>query len=173
MVTLKNVNLKFKGWNIGAVNSKWGKMQFEVVGTTLRDVTTPMLSIYQLNGKSIIDIECFILNNIHESTLLESSLESIIYSVLSVINDEDIQVVGGERFNVNNNFVVNNDDVSSDFIDDDYIEYDEYDDEYDDEYSDGDLSVDVSIQDVNGLDYYDDMGYDYDEDDEYDDDDDF
>ena len=170
MVTLKNVNLKFKGWNIGAVNSKWGKMQFEVVGTTLRDVTTPMLSIYQLNGKSIIDIECFILNNIHESTLLESSLESIIYSVLSVINDEDIQVVGSERFNVNNNFVVNNDDVSSDFIDDDYIEYD---DEYDDEYSDGDLSVDVSIQDVNGLDYYDDMGYDYDEDDEYDDDDDF
>lgn len=169
--TLKNVTLKFKSWNIGAVNSRWGRMQFEVENVSLQDVNTPMLSIYQLDGKSIIDIECFILNNIHESTLFESSLESIIYSVLSVINDEDIKVIEGSYYKPNFDSVT--DDVSSDFINQDYVEYnnDHIDYDEDDEYSNGDLSVDVSIKDVNGLDYFDDMGF---EDEyEYDDDDDF
>lgn len=183
MLGIKKEQIKFISWQVTEGSSNWGRMQFEVRGVSLEPIKKPMLSVYNLKGKSIIDVECFILNNVSESMLLESSLDSIIESVLSVINDEDIIIqdasVLDSGLGVSSDFYSNsiNDDFSGGygeyFIDDEEYEEEEvvFESE-EDEYSNGDFSVDVTIKDVNGLDYYDDMGYD-DYDDEEDEDDDF
>lgn len=175
MLSLKGVALKLKDWELSSTD--WGKMRFEVEGVLFKDIKTSMIDISKVNGRSVLTVECFILNNIKASELFSASLESICNSVLSSLNVDDIIID-----DACSNFISNGG-LSQDFID--FDEFNDEDDEFDeastedDKYVDSKFDLGVKVEDVeniipNELGYYDDMDFEYDEDDdEYDDDDDF
>lgn len=158
MLKVRNIDVDFVLWNKEDASSKWGMMSFKAKGVCLEPRETEVLRVYQVGGESILDVSCFILNNISEEVLMESSLESICDSVLSVVRGEDIVVSNGA------NIVSSSYEVSSDFlVDPDYGDFDEeldeelfYEDDEDDEYIDDSLS-----ETIDGVDYYDDMDFDF------------
>lgn len=108
---LNGLKVTLKEWNTEGT-SKWGTMKFKVEDVLLDEVQKDNVKVYQEDANSIIEVSCFILNNVAENVLLDASLGSICESVLSVIEETDIQVKGGYD-TVNSAF-----EVASEYLDD-------------------------------------------------------